>query len=148
MGRLQDIYESNCRSHTDIYEHLPTLRRYADMCNHVTEFGVEYGRSTSAFLSSKAEKVFSYDIIVFGVVRELQEICKLENTHWEFRIGDSRKVDIEPTDLLFIDTHHYYQHLKDELVRNGHRVRKYIIMHDTQAYKYRSTEGRDPQGVL
>lgn len=153
-GRLKEIHESNCKARSDIYQHLPTLRRYADMCNHITEFGIGY--STYAFLSSKAEKVFSYDLITpqaekalsydilsFTDVKKLQELCRLESRHWEFKNGDSRKVDIKPTDLLFIDTHHYYQHLKHELARNGQRAMKYIIMHDTQIYKYHSTQGRD-----
>jgi hypothetical protein len=47
---------------------------------------------------------------------------------------DSAKVDIEPTDLLFIDSKHTNKHLRAELSRHKDKVRKYIIFHDTTLF--------------
>jgi hypothetical protein len=43
-------------------------------------------------------------------------------------------VDIEETDLLFIDTRHDYDQLREELRRHADKVRKYIVLHDTTTY--------------
>jgi hypothetical protein len=36
--------------------------------------------------------------------------------------------------MLFIDTHHNYEHLSRELKRHAHKVKKYILLHDTQTF--------------
>lgn len=43
-------------------KHLETIRRYADMCRHSVEIGMEYGNTTIAFLASKCPIVITYDI--------------------------------------------------------------------------------------
>jgi hypothetical protein len=40
-------------------------------------------------------------------------------------------VEIEDTELLFIDTLHTYQQLSSELKLHSEKVSKYIILHDT-----------------
>jgi hypothetical protein len=42
-------------------------------------------------------------------------------------------VDIEPTELLFIDSLHTYAHLTYELEKFSPKATKYIAMHDTSA---------------
>ena len=37
---------------SDINEHLAVMHKYADECNHITEFGVRTGVSTWAWLAS------------------------------------------------------------------------------------------------
>jgi hypothetical protein len=59
-----------------------------------------------------------------------------------FHQADVLRVDIEETDLLFIDTWHVYGQLKEELRRHGGKVRKYIVVHDTTTFGQRGeTEG-------
>jgi len=41
---------------------LPILKKYASMCDYITEMGVEYGHSTIALLSGYPKKMISYDI--------------------------------------------------------------------------------------
>ena len=55
-------------------------------------------------------------------------------------------VEIEPTDLLFIDTLHNYSQLKKELELHAGNVKKYIIFHDTVTYGFVGESG-DPKGI-
>jgi hypothetical protein len=52
----------------------------------------------------------------------------------KYIIADVRTVEIEETDLLFIDTWHCYEQLKTELALHHKKVRKYIAFHDTYTY--------------
>lgn len=40
-------------------------------------------------------------------------------------------MEIDTTDLLFIDTDHTYVQLSAELARHAHKARKYLAFHDT-----------------
>ena len=44
------------------------------------------------------------------------------------------QIDIEETDLLFIDTLHRYGQLKLELKKHSSKCKKYIILHDTTTF--------------
>jgi hypothetical protein len=46
-------------------------------------------------------------------------------------------VEIERTDMLFIDTWHKYGQLSEELRMHSPNVDKYIVLHDTTSYEYR-----------
>ena len=48
------------------------------------------------------------------------------------------KIDIEETDLLFIDTWHHYNQLTAELKKHSDKVKKYICFHDTTSYEHHS----------
>lgn len=129
---IEERYQELCRTPSDIHEHLPTFREYADKCEHVTEFGVRGCVSLHAFLVSKAKKVVAYDIANVNVPAcdKLTFIC-----------ADVLKVDIEPTDLLFIDTLHTFAQLHGELYWHADLVRKFIIMHDTEIFGRNGEDG-------
>jgi len=104
----------------DISEHLPTLRKYASKVNHVTELGVRTGNSTVALLLGKPKIMVSYDIndiskhptkakwdnnrITYSSLKNV-----IIDTDFTFIIGNSLEIEIEQTDLLFIDTAHNYK---------------------------------------
>lgn len=130
---IEERYQELCRTPSDISEHLPTLREYADKVDHVTEFGVRGCVSLHAFLVSKAKKVVAYDIANVNVPAcdKLTFIC-----------ADVLKVDIEPTDLLFIDTLHTEQQLRSELNRHSGKVSRYIVMHDLTMFGEVGEDGK------
>jgi hypothetical protein len=132
---IEERYQEFCQTPSDINEHLPTLRLYADQCDHVTEFGVRGCVSLHAFLASKAEKVVAYDINNVAVpdCPKLTSIC-----------ADDLLVEIEPTDLLFIDTLHTFFQLEAELWLHNRNVRKWIAMHDTTMFGERGEDGTTP----
>jgi hypothetical protein len=138
MGNLEILqrYINKCRETSDIHEHLPVLRAYADKCETVAEFGVRWVVSTWAFLASSAKRVYSYDIDRHWAVDGCVEICKAENRPWEFLQGDTLKITLpEDVDLLFLDTLHDYEQVKGELAAHAHRVQKYLILHDVFTFK-------------
>ena len=59
---------------------------------------------------------------------EVYEIAKDNNVEYNFILEDTTKVKIEPTELLFIDTDHTYEHLKKELSLHSSKVSKWIII--------------------
>lgn len=129
---LMDEYQYACKNtETDIYEHLPVLYNFAFNCKSVTEFGVRDGQSTRAFLAIPHGSLRSYDLYIDPYVQGFFEMANEEGKDAKYILGDSLKIEIEKTDLLFIDTDHTYKQLSQELKLHSSKVRKYIIMHDT-----------------
>lgn len=129
---IDERYVELCMTPSDIWEHLPILRAYADKCEHVTEMGVRGCVSLHAFLASKAKTVVAYDIANVAV----PDCPKLT-----FHNADVLKVEIEPTDMLFIDTLHTKNQLSTELFLHAGMVRKYIAMHDVVIFGEHGEDG-------
>jgi cephalosporin hydroxylase len=135
---------------SDIVLHLPILEYYASQCEHVTELGVRGGQSTVALVSGCTGEVHSYDIEKTDFVDFFQTLYK--PCSWFFHQGDTANpsLGIQDTDLLFIDTLHTYNHVKQELNLWGRKARKYLIFHDTFTCGYLDISGPDPTqpGIL
>ena len=133
------MFEKLCKSSSDINEHLPTLRDLATDCKHVTEMGVRYIVSTWAFIEGNPKTLVSIDIkhpsYYGGDISEVERVCTEKGIDFTFIESDSRKVKLNKTDLLFIDTDHTYELLKEELSLHGGNVKKYIVLHDTVSCK-------------
>lgn len=129
------MFEQLCKSTSDINEHLPTLRDLAKECSHVTEMGVRYIVSTWAFIEANPKTLISIDhkhpSVYGGDITKVEQACKEKGIVFTFVEGDTREIDIDKTDLLFIDTDHTYEQLKAELKRHSDKVKKYIVLHDT-----------------
>ena len=131
----------------DIGEHLLTLKSYASKSKHIAEMGVRGVVSTWAFLAGKPNTLRSYDFFhpsEFGAGEELNSVVKAAyNHHIDFKFiqQDVLKANITETDLLFIDTWHVYKQLTQELRLHSHKVRKWIILHDTTNCEFRDEEG-------
>jgi len=146
---LDQLYENNCNKPSDINEHLPVLLELAKECEHITEFGTRHGVSTSAFLYSGPKKLICYDVAKKKEVDELEKICG--DTEFIFYKTDVLNVEIESTDMLFIDTWHAYIQLIQELRLHSDKAKKYIVLHDTEKFSRNgdTCKGtRDPQGGL
>jgi len=110
--------------------------KYSSMVNSVVEFGVYTGLSTAAFIQGGAQKIRSYDITdkYLTVLPELRKAASTLGIDFEFIIGNSLSVEIEDTDLLFIDTVHEKDYCLNELNRHHSRVRKFIMLHDVTSF--------------
>jgi hypothetical protein len=128
----------------DIHEHVPVLYELAKGCNHITEMGVRTGVSTRAFLRADV-KLISYDIVTDQKVVELMNNASSAGKDVKFIEADVLNVEIEETDLLFIDTWHEYEQLKKELSLHANKVRKYIAFHDTNTYGLKNEGGDNKQ---
>jgi len=122
----------------DIHEHMQTLCDYAYKCKHITEFGVRNGNSTVAFMSAKPLELISYDIKPCRRESIFNKLSIENNIKFNFIQKSVLNIEIEETDLLFIDTLHTYNQLKKELDIHAKKVRKYIILHDTVTFGYRN----------
>lgn len=130
---IQNIYEQHARTASDINEHLPTLKSYAEQCDSVVELGVRTGVSSSAFLAAKVKELRSYDLDdCTEFLKPLMDANK--DTDWKFIQQSSLKCRFKDCDLLFIDTYHVYWMLKKELERHGNKAKKFIILHDTETF--------------
>jgi hypothetical protein len=125
---IQEEYNKRKSNSSDINEHFETLYKYGKKSNHITEFGTRYGDSTVALLYSQPHTMVSYDLFKSEFIDEIN----LEN--YSFIQNDSLKVVIAETDILFIDTLHRYFQLYNELGLHAKKVKKYIILHDTETY--------------
>lgn len=126
-------YEQLCIQSSDINELLPIIREVASHCEHCTEFGVRNPTSTYAILAGNPKKLVSYDIVRHENVSQVEALAP----NFEFVLGNSLEVDIEETDMLFIDTWHVYEQLKAELKRHSPKVKKFILMHDSISFHSR-----------
>lgn len=134
LSPIDRKFEEAKNSPSDINQHLDALKNYASECSHITEMGVRWVISTWAFLSARPKKLISYDISDCKI-SEVFDIAKDNGIEFVFKKADVLKVDIEFTDLLFIDTFPAYCQLKKELQLHAPKAKKYIIMHDTETFK-------------
>ena len=135
--KIKNLYDYWCKTPTDINQHLPVIKKYADECKHVTEFGVYLSKgSTWAFLMACADnneiKYISYDDKKRPQAIKTWELVKNMEINWTFNEDDTTEMKpIEETDLLLIDTEHVYDVCSKELELHAGRVKKFIIFHDT-----------------
>lgn len=124
---LEELYQSHCRSGHASSAHLPRLRALAEGLELAVEFGVKQGATSCAMLLG-AQRVIGIDIRETPQARALEQLA---GARWEYRIADSRRTQVPPCDLLFFDSHHSYKQLRDELEAHAHKVRRYMVFHDT-----------------
>jgi len=134
MEKINLIYESQCNIPSDINEHLPTILKYAKECKHITEMGVRWVSSTWPLLLSNPKKMISYDIVRHPKIEEVIDLSKNYNIDYQFIQSDVLTIEIEETELLFIDTLHTYNQLVCELDIHSDKCSKYIILHDTTSF--------------
>ena len=126
---------------SDINEHIPALVKYGSECETITEMGVRAICSTWAFLGSGPKKMRSYDIQDpsnwGGDIQSVKDTAKAYGIDFDFILADVLKVEIEETDLLFLDTWHAYKQLKGELELHASKAKKYIVFHDTTSFAFK-----------
>jgi hypothetical protein len=134
---IKERYLRAKNTHSDINEHIETFYKYAKKYRHITEFGVRSVVSSWGFLYGLYEsqydkkKLIGVDLEWHDNINSLKNLAQSNGIEYEFIQDDSIKVDIEDTDILFIDTWHIYGHLKRELEKHHSKVKEYIMMHDT-----------------
>jgi glycosyltransferase involved in cell wall biosynthesis/predicted O-methyltransferase YrrM len=135
LPTLKELFHRARASPSDINEHLDTLCRLARRCRHITEFGTRGGASTTALLNARPAVLLTYDRERYWSVAVLEQAAQdAGRTRFRFRQADVLNVEIEATDMLFIDTWHTYEQLKQELALHAHKVRKYLVFHDTATF--------------
>jgi len=154
-NKLEEIVNYLYQYPSDVNEHFPALIKYGSECEHITEMGVRWITSTWAFLGCFPKKLVSYDLqnpsfwdinnpeekleIINRGYNKIQDVYDVANEFgldYTFIQANVLDIEIEETDLLFIDTCHSYKHLKEELKLHASKVKKYLVFHDTTTYAH------------
>lgn len=148
MINLEEKIQHLTIHHSDINEHIPTIVRYGKECKHITEMGVRGIVSTWGWLHSKPETLVCYDLqdpgIWGGNLNEVRETAQANGVNFIFHQANVLEIEIEETDLLFIDTLHTYTQLSQELKLHANKARKYICFHDTTSFEFSDECGNVP----
>lgn len=136
---LRKEYKKHSREWSDIYEHLPTLRELAKQCSSVTEIGVRSMVSTWGVLLGLSESsAFTKSYVGIDLnsppletLNKAHNLAVRNGVSFNFIEANDMDIDIQPTDLLFIDSLHTYAHLTYELEKFSPKALRYIALHDT-----------------
>lgn len=142
MTTINEQFQLRVKSPSDINEHMETLKKYATGCEHITEMGVRTVVSTWAFLEANPKRLVSIDINPCPI-SEAARLANEAGIDFEFIQASTLDIEIEKTDLLFIDTWHVYQQLKQEFKLHCDKAKKYIILHDTTTFGERGESGSE-----
>jgi hypothetical protein len=134
MEKILEKYNQHKNTPSDINEHLETLYNLGRECSHITEMGVRWVSSTWPLIYSNPKKIISYDIITNPNIIEVINLCNEYSIDYSFQEKDVLQLEIELTELLFIDTLHTYNQLIKELEIHSNKVSKYIVLHDTEFF--------------
>lgn len=139
MSLTEKYLAEAVNSKGDLSEHLYTIKKYAEKCEHITELGVRWVVSTWALLAGKPKTLNSFDVIHYvyhGVpATKINDAAKEQDTDFNFYEENVLTTDkIVQTDLLFLDTLHSYKQVKLELYLHANKVRKYIIITNAVTY--------------
>lgn len=140
-------YETAKLRPSDINENLHILYDLARQCKAVVEMGVRTGVSTRAFLNTNVQ-LTSYDIVLNRQVQDLFNRAKALGKSVKYIEADVLKIVVDETDLLFIDTLHTYDQLKQELRLHGNKAKKFIAFHDTHTFGINGEDQKDKKGLL
>jgi hypothetical protein len=140
-------YEAISAESSDMIEHMPTLKNYASLCRSVVEFGVYDCTSTWGLLAGLPAKMRSYDIVRRAEVDEVEKLSSAAGIDFQFILGNTLQVVIEDADLLFIDSMHTYDHLRQELKLHAEKAKKFIILHDTTIFGDMDQHGFNGPGL-
>lgn len=140
---IDELYHRAATTPSDIWEHVPTLRTLSKDIR-VVEMGTRTAVSTAALLAGRPTSLVSYDLDRKPEVDRIEAAAAEMGVPYQFVQANVLDVEIEPCDLLFVDTLHTYDQLKAELARHGDKVAT-IALHDTVTFGVRGelpgTEG-------
>lgn len=142
MSFVEECYKEARNTPSDIYQHIPRLYDLALICTasrdggHITELG--WGNSTFAFLRAKPKYLCSYDLFdshsIPNVFPVIQAQLAEEDSIFKYEKSSIDQLEIEETDLLFIDIVHTYDNFVKVLYKYGHIARYFIVIHDVITY--------------
>lgn len=134
FAELRRLYDLARATPSDIVEHVPTLHRLAKQCRHVTEFGTRSAVSTTALAYALPEKLHCYDLDYSDEARQVLTLAAEAGVAVAFHRSSVLESEIEPTDMLFIDTWHVFEQMEQELALHAEKVRRYLVFHDTETF--------------
>jgi hypothetical protein len=136
---MQAIHE-NLVNHIKLNNQLLAFVRYASRVRHVTILGAGNGLSLLAAMAAKPEFVRLYDPVLQDT-QQYREVCASENINFAFNVCDLNSAEIEPTDLLYIDTHSEGNIKYTELKKYQSSVSRYMLVNNTYTHAHDAVTG-------
>lgn len=134
MQTIEQEFNALCIAPSDIFYHLPTLKKYADKSDVIVELGVRTGLSTIALLMGQPKKMYSYDIVKYPEISRVEQMAKDAGLDFIFTEANDLDIEIPECDLLWIDSFHTASQLRKELELHAGKANKYMAFHDTTTY--------------
>jgi len=125
----------------DMYRRIDFIQQTFTGVQTITEFGPFQGCSTAAWLSLRPKKFVTVDQGVSLDVNLYKKAAEEINVDFQFIQGSDLGIDIEPCELLFIDTVHTEEHTYQELQRHADKVSKYLVFHDVTQPRFGTLAG-------
>lgn len=140
---IHELYRHRCNEGGNINEHLPLLYMLSLDSDSVVEFGIDRGVSTSALIAGQDTRIslglpasyHGYDVRqeCAGEVERLMQTCA-RSLACVYTKASSTSIPAVSTDMLFIDSLHTEEMIRQELALHLGGVRKYVVLHDTVAF--------------
>lgn len=135
---LNDLYTQRKNAGTDISEHMPRLKAFAELtqARNIVELGVRSGNSTLAFLIALRVTVSHlYSVDIDPIEGDLKQFVGRIG-QWDFRQQDDIPYPPffpEQADIIFIDTSHELEQTRKEIMTYWpHLAPKGVMLfHDT-----------------
>lgn len=130
-----DFYRQN--NDRDAPTHLPKISQLAKECSYVTEIGVKSMALSWGILKGLSESqsqqpnYLGIGINAKGFLKELllaRSLCQKSGIDFSFWPANDLYIQIEPTDMLVLNTFHTYCHLTYELESFTKNVGRYICI--------------------
>jgi len=140
---IQNIYNNNCTTPTEVFKLLPIFKDYATKSTSVLVLGVQDIYYENPILSALVFGLLNNNNTTKKLILNDKYVCNIPtilNVANDLDLGldvktkwcNSLELNLtQNVDLTFIDTWHVYGQLKRELAKFAPLTNNYIIMHDT-----------------
>jgi len=128
---------------------LLVLQKLGQQVDSVLEFGTgKFARSLTAWIAARVGRVETYDVKPVGTpIRTLMgDLARQAHVSLRIKQGDSTYVffdkDSQDFELLFVDSLHTGEQLKQELDNTHEHVSRYIVIHGIVQYGWNGEDSR------
>lgn len=144
LPKAYEKFEEIKVTKSDIYQHLEKVFQLTLGCNIAVCLGLARGEAAFA-LALSCNKVFVLDE---NPSSEIETIVSeyFTNKFKVLRQNTHEPIEFDEIDVLFIDSIHTAETVKNELIAHAHKVKKYIIFHDTYTFGNIGEDGGE--GIL
>lgn len=127
-----DRFEEMKKNKSDINEHLEEIFNHTKGCNIAVSLGLGKGDAAFSLLLGCQHHISIDSNPSDDTINFLRDY--FGNKSSIIRQSTDLPIDIEEFDVLFIDSKHTAENVKNELKAHAHKVNNYIIFHDTSIY--------------
>lgn len=125
---LTDWFEAEKKVPPDFHAHMEPLRDLCANVKHATEMSA-WPKQAYLAIAAGMPKDGVLVSCASGQKHWWARMVMAKGVHFKMITNDSLTAEIEPTELLFLDSSHTAQRTFDELNRHAAKVSKYIVIH-------------------